>query len=72
MDGITPAKKRRGNLPRQVTEILRQWLNEHIEHPYPTDEQKQELMKLTGLTLNQLSNWFINARRRRVPQLKKS
>lgn len=63
------AKKRRGNLPRQVTEILRQWLNAHIEHPYPTDEEKQELIKQTGLTLNQLSNWFINARRRRLPGL---
>lgn len=62
-------KKRRGNLPRQVTDILRSWLNAHVQHPYPTDEEKAELMKQTGLTLNQISNWFINARRRRLPAM---
>lgn len=64
----TPGKKRRGNLPRPVTDILRQWLTNHIQHPYPTEEEKLKLMEQTGLTLNQLSNWFINARRRRVPK----
>lgn len=65
-------KKRRGNLPRQVTEVLRVWLNSNLQHPYPTDEEKAQLMKQTGLTLNQISNWFINARRRRIPALNKS
>lgn len=63
------SKKRRGNLPKQVTDILRSWLNEHVQHPYPTDEEKADLMKQTGLTLNQISNWFINARRRRLPAM---
>lgn len=65
-------KKRRGNLPRQVTEVLRVWLNSNLQHPYPTDEEKAQLMKQTGLTLNQISNWFINARRRRIPALNKT
>lgn len=68
----TGTKKRRGNLPRQVTEVLRVWLNSNLQHPYPTDEEKAQLMKETGLTLNQISNWFINARRRRIPALNKS
>jgi hypothetical protein len=68
----TGTKKRRGNLPRQVTEVLRVWLNSNLQHPYPTDEEKAQLMKQTGLTLNQISNWFINARRRRIPALNKS
>lgn len=62
-----PVKKRRGNLPREVTEILRSWLNDHVHHPYPTESEKAQLIKQTGLTLNQISNWFINARRRRLP-----
>uniref|UniRef100_A0A060T3Z8 ARAD1C40612p n=1 Tax=Blastobotrys adeninivorans TaxID=409370 RepID=A0A060T3Z8_BLAAD len=62
-------KKRRGNLPRPVTDILRKWLNDHMHHPYPTEREKAELMRQTGLTLNQISNWFINARRRRLPQM---
>lgn len=41
-----------------------QWLEDHKENPYPTDFQKDELVKITGLQRSQVSNWFINARRR--------
>ncbi|KAK9325780.1 homeobox KN domain-containing protein [Lipomyces orientalis] len=64
-------KKRRGNLPKHVTDILRNWLNAHVQHPYPTEEEKTMFMQQTGLTMNQISNWFINARRRRLPALNK-
>ncbi|KAK9237842.1 homeobox KN domain-containing protein [Lipomyces kononenkoae] len=64
-------KKRRGNLPKHVTDILRNWLNAHVQHPYPTEEEKTLFMQQTGLTMNQISNWFINARRRRLPTLNK-
>ncbi|ORZ03091.1 hypothetical protein BCR43DRAFT_450266 [Syncephalastrum racemosum] len=57
-------KRRRGNLPKAVTAILRDWLAEHKKHPYPTEEEKAMLANQTDLTLNQISNWFINARRR--------
>jgi len=60
----SPPKKRRGNLPKHVTAILKSWLLEHVKHPYPTEEEKVKLACETGLTLNQISNWFINARRR--------
>lgn len=60
--------KRRGNLPKPVTHILRTWLQDHLDHPYPSDEDKQGLMGQTGLSLVQISNWFINARRRALPQ----
>jgi hypothetical protein len=81
-------KRRRGNLPKHTTDLLRNWLAQHIEHPYPTEEEKQYLMSQTGLNLNQvrtatyqifhitdlceqISNWFINARRRHWPAMKK-
>jgi hypothetical protein len=57
-------KRRRGNLPKAVTAILRDWLSDHKKHPYPTEDEKDYLANRTGLTLNQISNWFINARRR--------
>ncbi|KAI7899623.1 uncharacterized protein BX663DRAFT_545534 [Cokeromyces recurvatus] len=60
-------RKRRGNLPKNVTAILKQWLIEHSRHPYPTEEEKRGLRLKTNLTLNQISNWFINARRRILP-----
>lgn len=64
-----PGGRRRGNLPKQVTDLLRNWLNKHLHHPYPTEDEKQMLMSQTGLTIHQISNWFINARRRRVPAI---
>ncbi|GAA5805875.1 hypothetical protein HPULCUR_011401 [Helicostylum pulchrum] len=63
----TNGRKRRGNLPKSVTAILKQWLIDHCRHPYPTEEEKRSLRLKTNLTLNQISNWFINARRRILP-----
>jgi len=57
-------KSRRGNLPKSSTNILKKWLFDHLFHPYPTEEEKSQLSLQTGLNLNQISNWFINARRR--------
>lgn len=48
-------KKRRGNLPKPVTDMLRAWLWEHLDHPYPTEEDKQIFMSRTGLTISQVS-----------------
>ncbi|KAI8871457.1 hypothetical protein GQ42DRAFT_106992, partial [Ramicandelaber brevisporus] len=54
--------KRRGNLPKFVVAILKKWLLEHVSHPYPSEDEKIDLANRTGLTLSQISNWFINAR----------
>ncbi|KAI7726646.1 hypothetical protein M8C21_006114 [Ambrosia artemisiifolia] len=49
-------------LPKQAVTVLRAWLFDHFLHPYPTDTDKQMLAAQTGLSRNQVSNWFINAR----------
>ncbi|OGE51513.1 hypothetical protein PENARI_c013G08884 [Penicillium arizonense] len=70
-DTIDPkTKRRRGNLPKPVTDILRAWFHEHLDHPYPSEEDKQMFMTRTGLSISQISNWFINARRRQLPALR--
>lgn len=55
---------KRGLLPRQATDTLRGWLFQHLVHPYPSEDEKRNLAQQTGLTLLQVNNWFINARRR--------
>ncbi|KAK4791797.1 hypothetical protein SAY86_032210 [Trapa natans] len=49
-------------LPERSINILRAWLFEHFLHPYPSDADKHLLARQTGLSRNQVSNWFINAR----------
>jgi Homeobox KN domain len=55
--GITSATpgKRRGNLPKESKEKLKQWLNSHVDHPYPTEEEKKELAAEAGMTMGQVS-----------------
>lgn len=61
--------RRRGKLPKAVIEHLKTWLLEHADHPYPTEEEKRGFCECTGLDISQVSNWFVNARRRiLVPQ----
>ncbi|KAG6424049.1 hypothetical protein SASPL_114460 [Salvia splendens] len=49
-------------LPQRSVTILRAWLFDHFLHPYPSDADKHLLARQTGLSRNQVANWFINAR----------
>ncbi|KIV90205.1 hypothetical protein PV10_07535 [Exophiala mesophila] len=71
-DADSRNRRRRGNLPKPITDILRTWFHDHLDHPYPTEEDKQAFVSQTGLTMNQVSNWFINARRRQLPALRQA
>ncbi|XP_038844905.1 homeobox protein PKNOX2-like isoform X3 [Salvelinus namaycush] len=57
-------KNKRGVLPKHATNIMRSWLFQHLMHPYPTEDEKRQIAGQTNLTLLQVNNWFINARRR--------
>ncbi|CAI5738742.1 unnamed protein product [Hyaloperonospora brassicae] len=63
---LQPSKKSRRELPPHTVAILKGWMlsREHVKHPYPTDEDKQVLLKKTGISMKQLTNWFTNARKR--------
>ncbi|CAF1055906.1 unnamed protein product, partial [Didymodactylos carnosus] len=65
-DNNKKRQKKRGIFPKVATNIMRAWLFQHLTHPYPSEEQKKQLAQDTGLTILQVNNWFINARRRIV------
>lgn len=65
------SRRKRQNLPRQTTLILLSWLSDHLDRPYPNSREKYELLIKTHLSIQQLDNWFINARRRKISILKK-
>jgi hypothetical protein len=59
-------KKKPTTLPNETVEYLKAWMMspEHIAHPYPTESEKAQIMADTGLELKQLTNWFVNNRKR--------
>lgn len=57
-------KKQKHFLPQHAVQYLKEWFYEHLDHPYPSADQKDSLSKRTGLTYLQVSNWFTNTRKR--------
>lgn len=47
-------RRRRGDLPKNITDVLRMWLEENLDHPYPSNEEKQDFVQRTGLTISQV------------------
>jgi len=63
----SPSRRRKSaSLPPETVEYLKNWIMspDHIAHPYPTEQEKSEIMRETGIEMKQLTNWFVNNRKR--------
>ena len=58
------SRHRRFSLTNDSKRLLKQWFNDHIEHPYPTQREKDALARSAGLSLKQINDWFTNYRKR--------
>mmetsp|Transcript_21206 Transcript_21206/g.29710 ORF Transcript_21206/g.29710 Transcript_21206/m.29710 type:complete len:403 (-) Transcript_21206:297-1505(-) len=58
--------RKSSSLPTETVEYLKAWMMspEHVAHPYPTEQEKEQIMRDTGIELKQLTNWFVNNRKR--------
>ncbi|KAJ3335923.1 hypothetical protein HDU93_004070 [Gonapodya sp. JEL0774] len=55
---------RRPNFSKDQKAIMMSWLHTNKDHPFPTESEKLKFCDSTGLSLRQINDWFINARRR--------
>ena len=57
-------KKTKGPCSVNSSIILKQWYSQNMSDPYPSIEEKQMLSNRTGLTVKQVTDWFVNKRMR--------
>ncbi|EEC76248.1 hypothetical protein OsI_13687 [Oryza sativa Indica Group] len=58
-------RTKKGKLPKEARLKLLHWWELHYDKwPYPSEMEKMTLAQTTGLDQKQISNWFINQRKR--------
>lgn len=67
--GATTDTETKIYIPTKAKSILEKWMYEHRLYCYPTKAEKQALALETGLSVQKISNWFINSRRRMLPKM---
>ncbi|KAJ3210224.1 hypothetical protein HDU67_005460 [Dinochytrium kinnereticum] len=58
--------KHRPNFPQEVVNELTEWFMKNMGNPYPAQNVKEAFAGRTSLSLKQVNDWFINARRRKM------
>ncbi|KAK3086503.1 hypothetical protein FSP39_019322 [Pinctada imbricata] len=60
----TTQKPRSRSLNAKATALMMEWFEKHIENPYPSDAEKEELARAGGISVPQVKAWFANRRNR--------
>ena len=48
------------NIPKKSKDKLKLWLSLHLDHPYPTKEEKKELATEAEMTMGQVRQPFVS------------
>ena len=56
--------QRRYSLGVEARRVLKSWVDDHLEDPYPTVNEKNQMAQAAGLTIKQVNDWFTNYRKR--------
>jgi len=56
--------KKPGKLPEHAVHVFMSWWRDNVLWPYPSDLDKALMKQATGMSLTQVSNWFMNRRKR--------
>lgn len=56
-------KRSRSCFTKEQLDIMSAWIKDHANYPYPTDSEKREISKQTGLHPKQVAIWFTNTRK---------
>ncbi|KAK4536637.1 hypothetical protein CDCA_CDCA09G2662 [Cyanidium caldarium] len=62
---VSARMRRRAPLPKAAIDTFEAWARQNWRHPYPSDETKLRMSEQTGVTVRQVTNWFINFRKRK-------
>eukprot|EP01080_Neovahlkampfia_damariscottae_P003627 gene3627-6443_t len=52
--------------PKEIRRILKKWLEEHEDNPYPTESEKVELEYETGLKRSQIDNCKVRQWKKKI------
>ena len=60
----TISRHRRYSLGSDARRVLKTWVDQHLDDPYPSVAEKSQLALQAGLTMKQINDWFTNFRKR--------
>ena len=58
------------NHAKSATDVLKHWFASNLSSPFPSEAIKAKLSDDSGLSVAQVSNWFVNHRKRVLKPLR--
>ena len=57
-------KNKSRTLSHRAVSVMNEWYARHVDNPYPTEEEKQDMADAGNITIAQVKAWFANKRNR--------